>query len=75
MGGTSSGRMTAPARRRKAEALRERGLSIVEIGRRLGISHEGVSYILRRSGPGVTLPAMRCRACRAAVARRPDGRG
>ena len=75
MGGPGSGRMTGQARWRKAEALRARGLSKAEIGRRLGISHQAVSYILRRSRLGVALPAMRCRACRAAVARRPDGRG
>jgi transcriptional regulator with XRE-family HTH domain len=68
MGGFGSGRRRDAARWRKAVELRARGLALSEIGRRLGISHEGARQIIRRSGPEAALPAMRCAACGATVA-------
>jgi transcriptional regulator with XRE-family HTH domain len=68
MGGPGSGRKRDPARWRKAAALRARGLSLSQIGRRLGITHQGVRHIIRRSGPAAALPAVCCSACGATVA-------
>jgi transcriptional regulator with XRE-family HTH domain len=72
MGGHGSGRRTDPARRRKAEALRARGLSFLEIARRLGMTRQGVAWLLRTSGQ--LLPAVCCTSCAAALADRTDGR-
>jgi transcriptional regulator with XRE-family HTH domain len=68
MGGPGSGRRRDPAWWRKAVDLRARGLSLPEISRRLGITHQGVRRILRRSGPAARLPAVCCAACGATAA-------
>jgi transcriptional regulator with XRE-family HTH domain len=73
MGGPGSGRKRHPARWRKAAALRARGLSLPQIGRRLGITHQGVRHILRRIGPAAALPPVRCCACAAPIVDRSDG--
>jgi transcriptional regulator with XRE-family HTH domain len=63
------------ARWRKAAELRARGLSLPEIARRLGITHQAVAHILRRSGPTAALPAVCCASCRATVAQPTEARG
>jgi transcriptional regulator with XRE-family HTH domain len=67
MGGPGSGRKHDPTRWRKAVELRARGLSLPQIGRRFGITHQGVRHILRRSGPAAALPSVRCCACAAPI--------
>jgi hypothetical protein len=69
MGGPGSGRRTDPARQRKAEALRARGSTFQEIGRRLGVTAQGVRYML-----GLTPPRprpvhadLRCATCRRVI--------
>jgi hypothetical protein len=52
------GRQARPGRWRRAAALRAQGLTLAEVGRRLGVSHQRVSQMLRlaaaecRSRPG-----------------------
>jgi hypothetical protein len=50
MGGQGSGRKTNDARRRTMARLRDRGLSVAEIGRRLGVTKQNVSATLGRMG-------------------------
>jgi hypothetical protein len=57
MGGPGSGRKHDPARWRKAVELRARGVSLPEIGLRLGMTHQGIAHILRHSRPAAALPA------------------
>jgi transcriptional regulator with XRE-family HTH domain len=64
MGGLGSGRRTDPARRRKAEALRQ-GLTLAEIGRRLGVSRQNVWYLLHHAGRHG--PDVQCAHCRRAL--------
>jgi transcriptional regulator with XRE-family HTH domain len=48
-------------RRRQIAALRAKGLSVLEIGRRFGITHQCVSQALRRiAKPLLRLPCSRC---------------
>jgi hypothetical protein len=68
MGGPGSGRKHDPVRWRKATELRARGLSLPQISRKLGMTHQGVRDIIRRSGPAAALPAVRCAPCGATVA-------
>jgi hypothetical protein len=46
-----------PGQRRKAQRLRAHGLTLEEIGRRLGITKQGAAYLLQPR------PPVRCRAC------------
>jgi transcriptional regulator with XRE-family HTH domain len=71
MGGPGSGRKRNLARWRKAANLRSRGLSLPQIGRRLGVSHQAVLAMLR--GTDNLLPPVRCSACAATVASRSEG--
>jgi transcriptional regulator len=48
MGHENSGRRPDEKRRRKVLELREQGLSMPEIGRRLGVTTQAVSIILAR---------------------------
>jgi HTH-type transcriptional regulator/antitoxin HipB len=72
MGGPDSGRRAYSARRRQAERLRARGLSLPEIGRRLGVSHQAVGGMLR--GSDIALPPVLCCACAGDVVVRSDSR-
>jgi transcriptional regulator with XRE-family HTH domain len=65
MGGPGSGRTTDPARRRKAEALRARGLTFKEIGGRLGLTAQGVRDLLGLTPerPRRVRPDLRCATC------------
>jgi hypothetical protein len=47
-----SGRRRKKALRVRAAVLRARGLTLKEIGRRLGVSHQRVSQLLRQAGDG-----------------------
>jgi DNA-binding XRE family transcriptional regulator len=67
MGGPGSGARPNPERRRLILELRAAGLSLVQIARRLGMTHQLVHYHLKAAGatrPGV----VRCRACGTQVA-------
>ena len=64
MGGPNSGRRPDEARRQRIQGLRAQGLTLAEIGRRLGISRQAVQGALK--GSGLTLPRhgkVCCRAC------------
>jgi transcriptional regulator with XRE-family HTH domain len=63
MGGRGSGRRLDAARRQELAALRAQGLSYAEIGRRLGVSRQGVWELLRDCGPEVKALVVPCRAC------------
>jgi hypothetical protein len=54
-----------------AADLRARGLSLPQIGRRLGVSHQAVLAMLR--GTDNLLPPVRCCACAAPVVARSEG--
>jgi transcriptional regulator with XRE-family HTH domain len=56
------GRKPDQARRRQASELRRQGLTLAEIGRRLGITHQGVQAVLRPPRRRVLAP--RCPGCR-----------
>jgi hypothetical protein len=43
------GRRAQPGRRRQAARLRARGLTLAEIGRRLGVSRQAVQHLLRKA--------------------------
>jgi DNA-binding transcriptional regulator YiaG len=66
MGGSGSGRTTDPARRRKAERWRARGLTFKEIGLRLGLTAQGVRYMLGLTPerPRRIRPDLGCAHCR-----------
>jgi hypothetical protein len=49
-GGLGSGPRPDPWRRRRAAELRARGLTLAEIGRRLGLSRQLVHYYVRLAG-------------------------
>jgi transcriptional regulator with XRE-family HTH domain len=64
MGGPNSGRRPDEGRRRQILELRAQGLTLAEIGRRLGISRQAVQGALK--GSGVSLPrrgTVSCQAC------------
>jgi transcriptional regulator with XRE-family HTH domain len=69
MGGPGSGRTTDPARRRKAERLRARGLTFKQIARRLGVTAQGVRYMLGLTPPRprAIRPDLRCATCRRVI--------
>jgi hypothetical protein len=46
------GRARALARRQEATRLRRQGLTLAAIGKRLGVTHQAVSYLLRRHAAG-----------------------
>jgi transcriptional regulator with XRE-family HTH domain len=69
MGGKGSGRKVDSARQRKAVQLRARGLTLADIGRRLGTSRQGAAYILAHTGDGVTHVPRRCSTCDRAIPR------
>ena len=50
MGGPGSGPRPDPWRRRRVAELRARGLTLPEIGRRLGLSKQLVHYHVRLAG-------------------------
>jgi transcriptional regulator with XRE-family HTH domain len=62
------GRPPDVGRRRQAAELRARGLSLAEVGRRLGISKQAAHQLLRGAGAPGPGP-VRCAACGAAVGR------
>jgi transcriptional regulator with XRE-family HTH domain len=66
MGGPGSGRRGNQVRRREAERLRGQGLTLVEIGRRLGISRQGAWHILHYTPRHRA--NVRCGRCRRAIA-------
>jgi transcriptional regulator with XRE-family HTH domain len=64
MGGPNSGRRPDEGRRQQILELRARGLTLAEIGRRLGISRQAVQATLKETG--LSLPRrgrVHCRAC------------
>jgi transcriptional regulator with XRE-family HTH domain len=69
MGGQGSGRRTDPARRRRAEQLRARGLTFKEIGGRLGLTAQGLRYLLGLTPerPRRVRPDLRCATCRRVI--------
>jgi DNA-binding transcriptional regulator YiaG len=69
MGGPGRPRTTDPARRRKAERLRARGRTFREIGRRLGVTGQGVRYMLGLTPPRPrpVRPDLRCAHCRRVI--------
>jgi transcriptional regulator with XRE-family HTH domain len=76
MGGKNSGRRPDLGRRRRAAELRARGLTLAEVGRRLGITREGARQVLLAPPPPPCAscaaplpggdPGGRCPACVAA---------
>jgi transcriptional regulator with XRE-family HTH domain len=68
MGGRGSGKPYDAARRRLLAGLRAEGLTYAEIGRRLGVSRQGVWELLQDAAPEVKALVVRCRACGRAVA-------
>jgi transcriptional regulator with XRE-family HTH domain len=77
MGGKNSGRRPDLGRRRRAAALRAQGLSLAQVGRRLGVTKQAAAQLLRPPPAwsmcpscGKALPADarggRCPACVAA---------
>ena len=65
MQNVSSGRLTNQVRRRKMAALRAKGLTFEEIGRRLGVTKQRVGQLLHSIG--TTDFALRCRDCGAEI--------
>jgi transcriptional regulator with XRE-family HTH domain len=64
----STGRLTNQVRRRKMAALRAKGLTFEEIGRRLGVTKQRVGQLLQSIG--TTGFALRCCDCGAEIASR-----
>jgi transcriptional regulator with XRE-family HTH domain len=71
MGGPGSGRKPNAKRWRQAAVLRSQGLSLAQISRRLGVTPQAVSGMIRRQAQDARLPAFTCAACDAVVADRP----
>jgi transcriptional regulator with XRE-family HTH domain len=67
LGGLGSGRPPDEARRREAVRLRNEGLSLEEIGRRLGVSRQRVEQIFR-AVERARARRLTCRACGALAA-------
>jgi DNA-binding CsgD family transcriptional regulator len=68
MGNRDSGRLPNLERRRLAAALRARGLTFAEIGRRLGITRQAATHlVLSGTVPKSTTPAIACLTCRRRV--------
>jgi len=67
LGGLGSGRPPDEARRREAARLRAEGLSLVEIGRRLGVTRQRVEQIFRAI-ERESERRLTCRTCGGAVA-------
>jgi DNA-binding CsgD family transcriptional regulator len=66
MGGRGSGNHK-PDRKRQAAALRAEGLSLAEIGRRLGCSKQAVDGLLRRAKGARAPEHVTCRECGAVL--------
>jgi transcriptional regulator with XRE-family HTH domain len=66
MGGRGSGNHK-PDRKRQAAALPAKGLSLAEIGRRLGCSKQAVDGLLRRAKGARAPEHVTCRACGAVL--------
>jgi transcriptional regulator with XRE-family HTH domain len=66
MGGRGSGNHK-PDRKRQAAVLRAKGLSLTEIGRRLGCSKQAVDGLLRRAQGARAPEHVTCRACGAVL--------
>jgi transcriptional regulator with XRE-family HTH domain len=60
----ASGRKPKWERRRQAARLRARGLSLAEVGRRLGVCKQGAACLLR---PVRQTPAVACAGCGTAI--------
>jgi transcriptional regulator with XRE-family HTH domain len=60
----ASGRKPNQERRRQAARLRARGLSLAEVGRRLGVCKQGAAALLH---PLRQLPVVACARCGAAI--------
>jgi transcriptional regulator with XRE-family HTH domain len=60
----AGGRKLNRERRRQAVRLRARGLSLAEVGRRLGVSKQGAASLLR---PPRQTPVVACARCGAAI--------
>jgi transcriptional regulator with XRE-family HTH domain len=58
------GRTPDEERRQQVATLRAQGLTFSEIGKRLGMSRQGASDLLIRSGKQVQLPGILCRECK-----------
>jgi DNA-binding XRE family transcriptional regulator len=61
-GGRGQGRWPDPERRRQVAELRARGLTLLDIGRRLGITKQAVHQCLTRP-PRSQQPGVTCRGC------------
>jgi transcriptional regulator with XRE-family HTH domain len=72
MGGPGSGNHK-PGRRRQAAKLRAQGLTLPEIGRRMGCSKQAVHYLLGLRGPAPRPPKpVACPACGATAGTAPS---
>jgi transcriptional regulator with XRE-family HTH domain len=67
MAGATPGRKPNRKRHRQVAELRRRGWTLRAIGRRLGITYQRVTVILRTSGLPSDLPPVRCAACGAEI--------
>jgi transcriptional regulator with XRE-family HTH domain len=56
------GRLPNLARRQLARTLREQGLTLANIGERMGISHQAVRELIASSGPTPDLLCSKCQA-------------
>ena len=71
MGGRGSGQKADEARRAEMARLRDQGLTLTQIGGRLGVSRQCVQELLAKAGHrGIPV---RCRACRRVIGPRPGG--
>src|SRR5262245_11031059 len=71
MGGRGSGRKVDGRRRRRMARLRDRGLTLEEIGRQLGVTKQCVQATLAKAGPPPR--PITCRECGAVVVAAPSG--
>jgi transcriptional regulator with XRE-family HTH domain len=67
MGGQSGGRKPALGRYEQVARLRAQGLTLTEIGQRLGITRQAVDYLHKRYGTPIPYRVV-CRKCRALIA-------